>query len=511
MPVWRRIKSKTLLGVGLALMVAVLSSLYAQYFFDMQSDEQFALQSRQLAQNISNGHDELLVLGALLALGKTNQAIFDVATGSAPLGMRANNALTDVVQQFSLEEIMVLNKSGIVTAFVPRPDAPPHAIPGVGRDLSFRPYFTAAMAGMPTLYAAVGTRSGERGFYIAAPILDRRQALPSGVLVAKIGFREVDAALSRQSNPFAIVSPEGVIFASNLPDWRYRILPLAGPIANPAGIRRSAAAFKNSRPKVLPVDRLGRVEGDGWQGRLVVFPVDWMDPQGSWHLVGVNLAGRSARACMALGVGLFAFVLVQLVFSWVAAHRALRLNAKALEISNRELAILNKTDALTGVGNRRRFDEILAQEWLRHLRSGKPLSLILIDVDWFKKYNDRYGHFFGDECLRTVANALADTVRRAPDCVCRFGGEEFAVLLPISDADAAFEVGERLRVAVEALAIRHEDSPFGQVTISIGLATTDAEIGTAEQLYGSADKALYQAKASGRNQTRTAAFSDFLD
>ncbi|MGH8550463.1 MAG: diguanylate cyclase [Methylococcales bacterium] len=158
-------------------------------------------------------------------------------------------------------------------------------------------------------------------------------------------------------------------------------------------------------------------------------------------------------------------------------------------------------DKLTRIANRRRFDHVLEQEWRRAARNRVPLSLILIDIDYFKKYNDRYGHQPGDQCLAQVARALARSAQRASDLVARYGGEEFVILLYHMTRDDAFQLGERMRTAVENLAIPHLDSPRGRVTISLGGASLfPPEQGDSGILVQTADQALYKAKERGRNR-----------
>lgn len=160
-------------------------------------------------------------------------------------------------------------------------------------------------------------------------------------------------------------------------------------------------------------------------------------------------------------------------------------------------------DGLTGIPNRRFFDDLLDKEMHRCQRDDLPLSLIMMDVDHFKNFNDHYGHGSGDQCLQKVAAALNAVVSRGGDRVCRYGGEEFVALLPGTDAKGAREVGEHLRAAVEALAIPHEySSAAAVVTLSLGSATIEpGQHGCDTQtLLSQADKALYAAKSAGRNR-----------
>jgi len=173
-----------------------------------------------------------------------------------------------------------------------------------------------------------------------------------------------------------------------------------------------------------------------------------------------------------------------------------------LEQANRELQRLATLDGLTGVANRRRFDQYLEDEWWRMIREESPLSLILCDIDFFKKYNDTYGHQAGDACLRRVADALRFCAKRSVDLVARYGGEEFAVVLPNTTTIGASLVAEELRSLVHGLKITHAASNVSEyVTLSLGVASLYPEPDTPPAtLISEADMALYQAKASGRNR-----------
>lgn len=172
-----------------------------------------------------------------------------------------------------------------------------------------------------------------------------------------------------------------------------------------------------------------------------------------------------------------------------------------LDEANRELQRLSAVDGLTTIANRRSFDETLLREWRRCKRGEVSLALLICDVDFFKQYNDAYGHQAGDDCLRKVAQVLASHARRPADLMARYGGEEFAAILPETDTSGAHSLAEAMRKAVEELSIPHCEStvsPF--VTVSIGLATMrPGGEGSPETLLRSADMALYTAKRQGRN------------
>ncbi|MBI5039956.1 MAG: diguanylate cyclase [Gammaproteobacteria bacterium] len=187
-------------------------------------------------------------------------------------------------------------------------------------------------------------------------------------------------------------------------------------------------------------------------------------------------------------------------------QNALESSNAQLEESNRELQRLSSLDGLTGIANRRQFDKTLEQEWQRALRNCTELSLIMIDIDYFKLFNDTYGHQAGDDCLKTVALALARIVHRPSDIVARYGGEEFAVILPETDTEGTLRVAEKMREAVSRLNVRHDASKVSdKITLSIGVANLNPRGGdNPDILLAAADDALYRAKHAGRNRVEVA-------
>ena len=172
-----------------------------------------------------------------------------------------------------------------------------------------------------------------------------------------------------------------------------------------------------------------------------------------------------------------------------------------LEAANRHLSELAERDPLTGLANRRAFDRALEASWKRAQRQALPLGLLIIDIDHFKQFNDRYGHLEGDACLIRVARQLASIALRPHDVVARLGGEEFAVLLPDTDLPGAVALGERIRARLHALMLLHEGSPHGIVTASIGAASiVPLDVSEPRVLLAAADRAVYAAKASGRDR-----------
>jgi len=203
---------------------------------------------------------------------------------------------------------------------------------------------------------------------------------------------------------------------------------------------------------------------------------------------------------------LAAVALILAVVVWIA-RRFYRVNwrlRQQLEENRRlqdELRALTITDPLTGLHNRRHFDIVCATEWERARRDHRPLTVLFIDVDYFKAYNDCYGHRAGDDCLALVGKAVGQSLQRPADLATRYGGDEFVVLLPVTDTDGALDVAQRVLGAIAALDIPHGASPFGRVTSSIGVAeVVPGPNNTSQELLERADRELYAAKQAGRNR-----------
>lgn len=174
---------------------------------------------------------------------------------------------------------------------------------------------------------------------------------------------------------------------------------------------------------------------------------------------------------------------------------------RKLDSANQELKRLSASDGLTGIANRRMFDEQIAIEWRRARRQTSSLALLMCDVDFFKLFNDTYGHQAGDDCLRQVAGTIQNHLERPSDIAARYGGEEFGVILPETEIAGAFYVAEKIRHAIHELKLPHAGSAYGQVTVSVGIAALipDKE-NSFNDLIQAADRALYRAKDAGRNR-----------
>ncbi len=192
------------------------------------------------------------------------------------------------------------------------------------------------------------------------------------------------------------------------------------------------------------------------------------------------------------------------------AFRALEESREKLAAANRTLQKLSSLDGLTGIANRRSFDETLAKEWNRAMRGEKSLGLIMLDIDFFKLYNDHYGHQGGDDCLKQVAKGLESAIHRETDFLARYGGEEFSAILPDTDIDGAAKVAEEMRLTIKDLKLEHAKSKVTDiVSISIGVSAIVPLQGTnPEMLIAAADQALYRAKEDGRDRVKTGDFHE---
>lgn len=303
----------------------------------------------------------------------------------------------------------------------------------------------------------------------------------AGVVVTSVSMqafqRLFDQMQAQSGGVIALLSEDGTILA--------RSPPLPGDGASPAGTDLQRLVSRQPGPSpfaaVSGIDGLRRL---GSYQHLSRFPLTVLVSQSEWDVQ------RSWRQELLSQVSILMCMTASLV---VLGRRELQ--------SKRMLSAQAMQDDLTGLANRRRFDEQIEREFKRAARSGQPVSLVVIDLDHFKAYNDHFGHLGGDECLRTTARTLQAFTRRSGDLAARIGGEEFAILLPGSDAAAAKAIAEEVRMAVHGLALPHAPTIGGMVTLSAGVATAmparDPQ-GT-HTLIELADAALYAGKVQGRN------------
>lgn len=287
---------------------------------------------------------------------------------------------------------------------------------------------------------------------------------------------------------------------------RMGILPIAATDGE-SGV----ALFREHNPDIVLLD----VVLPGMDGYEVARRIRAIEQSGEWTPI-IFLTARTADTDLVQGITaggddyLFKPISEVVLAAKVRAmQRILQMRyslvvlTRKLDAANQELTRLTSQDGLTGLANRRHFDETMLREWRRAARYKRPLSLALVDVDHFKQFNDTYGHLGGDECLKSVASALLAVSRRPSDLVARYGGEEFALVLPETDIVGAQRVAEGLCESIRALKLPHSRAQSGVVTISVGAASVLPGSGAAlgpQDLIAEADQALYAAKSGGRDR-----------
>jgi diguanylate cyclase (GGDEF)-like protein len=303
--------------------------------------------------------------------------------------------------------------------------------------------------------------------------INARDGSFAGIVVTSVSmnfFRKLFETVQLKSGGFiSLVADNGMLLASS-PD-SFGDGELAARAAAPAG------ALEYRSPK----DSLDRV---GASSRLPHYPMTVMVAQNSSAVLSEWYGQLRVHGAIVLGI---LMVIGVLGYRVDQANRATRLQALS--------------DALTGLANRRCFNETIEREFQRASRNGRPLSLIMVDIDLFKTFNDQYGHPAGDACLRAISAAVQGVLHRPGDMAARYGGEELAILLPETDIAGAVRIAGDMQAAIRALAIRHEAGPLGVVTLSAGVASwcPGRLTATPAWLVEAADAALYEAKALGRN------------
>ncbi len=286
-------------------------------------------------------------------------------------------------------------------------------------------------------------------------------------------------------------------------DLRYRYMNPAvqGVSGQPPEAFLNKTIFEGTLPpeaKALWVERLKAVFATGEDSR---FTFRYPGPDGNVRVFDTRLVperGADNRVESVISV-------TREVTRLYEAEEQVRQNVKQLEMVNELLEAQTRTDSLTGLANRRYLFDYMDREWRRETRHEQVISLIVADIDFFKAYNDHYGHLAGDECLRHVAHALRAQVRRPGDLLARYGGEEFVVVLPETPLSAACELAGAMRQTVEDLHLKHEQSPIApHVTISLGVAELAPRGHKTDELFLLADNALYRAKEKGRNMVECA-------
>ncbi|MGB3512567.1 MAG: diguanylate cyclase [Microcoleaceae cyanobacterium] len=449
-----------------------------------QQKQQLEAQNQQLKKEI---YDRQLVEENLRLLDKaisacSNGIIITNATEPNNPIIYANPAF-ETISGYSVEEVLGKNWSFLLDEDDSHPDfkvLEREMIQGKGCQLTMRNYRKDGTLFWNEIWiSAVANSSGVISNYISiqTDITDRKQ---------------MQEALQSSEERFAsafIASPDPITIIT-LEDERY--LEVNDSFCRLMGYREAEVINQTTEKLNIWVNKQRRhtlVERLKLTGSVRDLEIEFRTKSGKIRtmLISAELIKISEEDCI-LTVG-----------KDITDRKQIQL---ALEKANQKLHRLANSDGLTQVANRRYFDEILSKEWRRCMREKQPLSLILCDVDYFKFYNDYYGHQMGDDCLIKVAQAMSDTIRRPADIVARYGGEEFVVILPNTDKQGAINIAESIQEKVSELQIMHLKSKINQyITLSFGCATVVPDIKfTPKNLIHTADEALYTAKNLGRNR-----------
>lgn len=397
----------------------------------------------------------------------------------------------------------------------------------VGKNFSFRPYFKDALNGKLGRFYGVGSVTREPGYFLAFGV--RQGDRPLGVVTVKIDLDDIDQRWDASADQVAVTDDNGIIFLSSNPDWKYRTTaPLAPEVLNKLRDTRQYASMLKA-PVEFGIDRIEggsrivsmRDEGIGSNARYLALSTALSDAKWTITIYSpVDGVANIALLYSGIGAGGAAFlVLLGLYVIQVrkrisekersrqaaqAAHEKLEAQHRELEILSEHLKAIAITDSLTGCYNRRHFLDISSKMLSTARRHRRSVTVLMIDVDFFKKINDTYGHPAGDEVLKAVAGVCRSVLREA-DFMARFGGEEFVVILPDTAEPEAIMVAERLRASIAWMKVPVDGSNIG-VTVSIGLSEFVHTETTIDKALARADAALYRAKQLGRDRVVGTAF-----
>jgi diguanylate cyclase (GGDEF)-like protein len=490
------------------------------------------LQTLDLAQNGGDAQEQILSSArAILQIAASDPSVM---TAPSPA---CNRRLTEIDEQTDwTNRLSVVAPNGrIICSSLPE---------AIGIDVSDRSHFREALADRAfSVSDFLVSRANGRPFIAAASPRLGKDGSVDAVVVAFLDLKWIDRVLARslqRSNASAfIVDGKGTVItrypdAGNLATRNVSDHPLIREVlSRPSGTLGATGldgerriygftSLKGTNARlVVGVDEKQILSNINRQYSIALFVLATVTIAvllAVWF-VGERMIVRPIRALVnkAIKVGNGEFGVsqnrIQAPAEFAPLDRALDHMAKQfaaweheLQQANKRLGRLATIDELTRLGNRRWFDMKLHDEWHASAARRESIALLLIDVDHFKRFNDRYGHLEGDTCLWAIATTIASVACRATDAAARYGGEEFVVLLPGSDPESAFAMAENIRTAVEKLAIDHADNPQHCVTISIGVASMLADDRAEPQrLVEAADAALYRAKRRGRNVTETQA------
>jgi diguanylate cyclase (GGDEF)-like protein len=398
----------------------------------------------------------------------------------------------------------------------------------VGKNFSYRPYFQNAMKGKDSGFYGIGTTSQLPGYYM--PHAVSKEGKPIGVVVVKFELVNLDSSWESSDGQIVVIDENEVIFLSSEKDWKYRpIKPLSNEVLArlnttrqyTSELRAPLAIHDNSTlsgiGKTVTITSVNNT--NVMQGENTYLVSALLLPDQHWRIemfTSLEDVNRHAYSIAVIVVSLTAVLALAMLYgqqvkkngrereasriALESAHSELEEKHTELERLAKHLQEMATTDSLTGCYNRRYFAELLSKILPGIRRQGASLAVLMIDIDFFKKINDTYGHDVGDKVICAVADVIKKTARDA-DVLARFGGEEFVIALPMATLDAALHAGERIREAVEKLVISSASGEIS-VTVSVGVASFSDADDHIDMAIKRSDLALYDAKHSGRNQVR---------
>lgn len=436
-----------------------------------------------LAKSLAQHADDTFEMADITLLGVTERLMID-GTSPGALARLGQFLRSSVAANSRMRGLFVYDASGHWVASS-LPDTPGDLN---NADRDYFKYLSGHDDGAAFIGQPVRSRSGGQWILTLARRFNRPDGSFGGVALATVDIdyfvRFYESFNVGRGGSLALTSSSGRVLARVPQNERFVGVDLAGTELFKNGIPALSSGSHRSKSPLDGIDRIIGYQGGAKYPIAVLSAVSEEEALADWKASAVSRVVVTGLMLIAIAV------LGLLLLAYVRRHRSAEF----------ALNTLSRTDALTGLCNRRAFDEKLAAEWSRCKRDGTPLSLLLFDLDRFKLFNDTYGHQAGDECLRSVAAAMRGQVRRPADMTARYGGEELAVLLPGTDKAGAVRVAEKIRLETARLGIPHAgNEPAGVVTLSGGVAFI-AEVGSSSGLVDRADTALYEAKRSGRNR-----------